>query len=291
MGSTSAELKDGSKAFKQQLKEAAYLASDHTYREEGEAAEEEAKRYKYMAAGIARKIVACEKPWVIALGGGPGSGKGTVLSWLQANDIVPKKPVVGKVDCDAIRTKLPAWVAAVGDASQRPDRKAEIMEKGRADTQVLAGKIAERAAKLCLDQGKNFVFDSTLRNLEWTKFMLAEWRRSHRVCVIFIDTELDITQRRVQQRYEATGRPVQPEFVLSCHKDSRSVAAEIEKEAQNKNMVDLFVRIKNDKDVVLDSKDKENIQQFMGVRASLSLMQRSQVFFSHGGTDGIGTFT
>merc|ERR1712194_667102 len=109
------------------------------------------------------------------------------------------------------------------------------------------------------------------------------WRRSHRVCVIFVDTELHIAQKRVQQRYETTGRPVPPEFVISCHKDSRDVATKIEKGAKSKNIVDLFVRIKNDendKDVELDPKDKEILQKFMGMNTNLSLMQRFQVFVS-----------
>merc|ERR1712039_8014 len=102
-----------------------------------------------------------------------------------------------------------------------------------------------------------------LRKEAWARETFCKWRDSHfRVLFIFVDTELEVAQKRVQARYEATGRPVQPEFVVTCHRDSRHVARVAEQEQEN--FADLFVRIHNNKDGDPDISpaDAEKIKHF-----------------------------
>jgi len=170
-------------------------------------------------------------PWTIFLAGGPGSGKGSVFRHLQAIGCVPRHPVV--IDCDAIRIRLPQW-------DQYDDKLVAVKA-----TQVQAGYIADTAMRRCIREGRSFVFDSTMRNFRSAVEFLARLRiYGFRTCVIFVDTLLEVCQKRVEQRRIKTGRPVQPEFVIECNRLSREVHHRL-KDLERDH---LFITLRNDSD-------------------------------------------
>merc|ERR1712125_308915 len=85
-------------------------------------------------------------------------------------------------------------------------------------TQVEAGLLAQLAAIRCTQDGKNFVFDATLQNAAWNKEFMSRLRcvagdrnrhdRSLRICIIFVDTTLEICRKRVADREITSGRRV-----------------------------------------------------------------------------------
>lgn len=181
-----------------------------------------------------------------------------VLKHLRNENLVPNCAVI---DCDDIRSHLPEWDRALKRAEKADThKKALIMKAARDATQVLASAIAKKAVDLCIESRRSFIYDSTLRKKESAVAMFENCRlRGYRVGIVLVDTHLEVCQKRVESRQLATGRPVQPDFVVSCNKDSRETAEHL------KDDVDLFISVdNNDKPNVCDDV-KALLRQFSGV--------------------------
>merc|ERR1712060_1019028 len=98
-----------------------------------------------------------------------------------------------------------------------------IMENARFATQAPAGKMFEEAKTKCAMRQASFIADATLRNLEQAQGdMLDKKTLGYKVLLLFVDSPLEVCQRRVLERQTKTGRPVQPEFVVTCNQQSRA---------------------------------------------------------------------
>jgi len=155
--------------------------------------------------------------------------------------------------------QLKAWKRAEEKARavSTPEETHDIMEAARAETQVPAGAVATQARKLCFDGSISCVFDSTLRILQVARDTFADCKkRGFRVCVILVDTDVEVCQQRVKEREKKTGRPVQEEFVRSCNAESKEVAEAVKSE------VDLFITIPNNDQPEVSDADKTRLRAF-----------------------------
>merc|ERR1719215_2272433 len=144
------------------------------------------------------------------------------------------------IDLDQVRTQLKLWQADTGFPKS---------ESTCAQTQVEAGFICELAADRCATEGKNFIFDGTFRNAKFNRdFMnrLKDRARQHgnglRMCVLLVDTELEICKARVEARKILTGRPVPLKFVEECNRESKLTAKKI---GADPVLIDTFISIDN----------------------------------------------
>lgn len=195
------------------------------------------------------------RPWALFMAGGPGSGKGHVVKSLTEWDILPQTGIV-HIDLDHVRTFLRDWKEDLGNPKS---------EATCAATQVEAGFICELTADRCVAEGKSFIFDGTFRNKEWNQAFIEKLKaraaRPLRVCILLVDTSLDICQTRVTARMLHTGRPVPGAFVVRCNAEAKSAAMAVSMSPA----VETFVHVDNDGELpafLPDGKNSKELKEF-----------------------------
>merc|ERR1712110_1411534 len=92
--------------------------------------------------------------------------------------------------------------------------------------------------------GMSFLYDATFRNLAWKlsfiRKILRVVKRSMKIVIILVDTDVDICITRARERAEKVGRPCPDDFVRASNEDARQSALSA------KDFADAFFHIRND---------------------------------------------
>jgi predicted ABC-type ATPase len=142
-------------------------------------------------------------PSVTVLGGGPASGKSTVVNELKHDENTVK------IDVDHIRTLLPEY--GEGLAAKNPNISAFTHE----ESSMISKRISAQAAS-----GKyNTLLDGTGDNsLESLSSKVASFRNvGARVVGVYVTTDIHTAMQRANARGDKTGRYVPESFLRASH--------------------------------------------------------------------------
>jgi hypothetical protein len=189
--------------------------------------------------------------------GGPGAGKSHVFRYLVTHGALPDfGKDIALIDLDRNRQFTQAW---------RHDKAKIKSQKTVNASQVQAGFISDLLAATCCLQSKSFIFDGTMRNSEIALKSMMRWKglaepRRVQICILFVDTDIDICKTRVKKRTEEEGRPVPEKYVEDTNQQSRASFDRLKDNA----IVDLCIRIENNGDEpVISPEDMTRLTQFV----------------------------
>jgi len=203
----------------------------------------------------------------LVMAGGAGSGKGSVIKWLEKNELIHKN--FAKLDVDEFRTYLDPWKDALGKQGGIGTCKdINVIDKAVLATQSEAGFLNELAATQCAARHIHFIYDGTLRDkdrFEAFFHRIRSFAKDVKIIIVFVDTPEDECQENAKERAKKEHRSVPPEFVASSNKEARHTVDDL----QGHYMVNLLVRIENcDRNPRLkDSSQDEDLRNMVGPKA------------------------
>ncbi|KAJ8599389.1 hypothetical protein CTAYLR_007034, partial [Chrysophaeum taylorii] len=179
-------------------------------------------------------------PWLVFTCGAMGAGKGWVMNWMSAQEILPLRRIV-HVDADRFKQMMPEWTGYV-----RRDKKSAGTMCHRE-----SGLLAELAQELAMGQRQNVWVDGSLRDFEWHAKKIRETRARHphyRVALFYVRASEKTIRHRVKTRAARLGGRDVPEDVLAD-----SIAAPAHALSALTPMVDFVARILNETEPVLEA--------------------------------------
>jgi predicted ABC-type ATPase len=149
-----------------------------------------------------------EKPVAILMGGGSASGKGTLLSQLIGNGVIPKKGFV-RIDPDLVKESIPAY-KKITDAG---DHRAANL--AHAESSDVALSLRQQA----MNENKHMIIDKTLGNPEKAKALIKELKDAgYDVKLIGVTVDPGEALVRNLLRFMKESRMVPPGALLEIHK-------------------------------------------------------------------------
>lgn len=199
-------------------------------------------------------------PEAILLGGGSGVGKSTMMDFLLKDFENRDIPIV-VIDSDKIKEKIPEY-----EEKLKSDKKNAASYVHDESSDISADLISK-----CISEGKNFIYDGTMKNLEKYKGIIQNARdNNYAVVAMVVDTSIDIARDRVYVRFKKTGRNVKDEDIVASHKGVSQVYPIL------KDMVDEYFLVDTSSDEVPfkyvvtkfrgheeEVHDEEKLQQFL----------------------------
>ena len=177
-------------------------------------------------------------PVSVFMSGSPGAGK-TESSRRLIERFSGDGHMVLRIDPDDIRSRLPGYNG-----------------KNSSLFQYATSIIADRMQDLALSQSQNYVFDSTLTNLERARENLTRGLKHNRtVQILYVYQDPLQAWRFVQDREKQDGRVIPKEKFLQQYFQARANVNQLKKEFWNRLRVDLIVKNIDG----TDFKYKENI--------------------------------
>lgn len=159
----------------------------------------------------AAKPVEGRKPIAWVMGGGGGSGKGTVLKALIANGEIPgtgKAPSVLHIDPDDVKERIPEF----GKFKEAGDSRGAAMV--HAESSLIAGEATTRALALKTD----IVLDRTLsRQAEGLAEIQALRDAGYEIRLIGVSLDTAEALRRAEKRAQHSWRYVPPRLLIAAH--------------------------------------------------------------------------
>lgn len=179
------------------------------------------------------------EPWFIFTVGARGAGKNHVIHSLVKSGRLPILSFV-HVDSDSIRRRLPEFESY---SKLNPTLVNDL-------TRNECGYMAELLLLAGLQNGRNVVFDSAMRNAEWFSSFIGTLKKScakemfglltHiKIAVLHITAPTDVILKRVQMKSMETGREIDEESIL---KSLKAIPASLE---VVKKLVDFYCEIFN----------------------------------------------
>lgn len=159
--------------------------------------------------------VATDKPTVTMLGGGPATGKSTLI----ARGFLPVPSSTVRIDPDGIKTKLPEYnqMLAAGGADQQ-HASTFVHEE--------SSELSKVAMRTALDNKYDLLYDTTgdnsLSNLEGK---IASWRAAGATEVngIYATCDTNVALQRSEDRFQMTGRYVPTDYLVATHQSVSNV--------------------------------------------------------------------
>lgn len=157
-----------------------------------------------------------DKPVAILLGGGSGSGKSSALR--AATSMMGGMDNFVHIDADEMKKDLPEYEAMnrfgdEGAASHAHDESSD-----------LTSELIRRS----MDQSKSFVYDSTMKNTEKFKKLIAELKnQGFHVHISYADTDKETATKRAEERAKQTGRKVPQDVINESHDGSRKALTQL----------------------------------------------------------------
>ena len=149
-----------------------------------------------------------EKPVAILMGGGSASGKGTLLSQLIGNGVIPKKGFV-RIDPDLVKESIPAY-KKITDAG---DHRAANL--AHAESSDVALSLRQQA----MNENKHMIIDKTLGDPIKAKALIKELKDAgYDVKLIGVTVDPGEALVRNLLRFMKESRMVVPGALLERHK-------------------------------------------------------------------------
>jgi predicted ABC-type ATPase len=151
-----------------------------------------------------------EKPLLIFMGGGSASGKSTLRKKLLLPALKRSGRDVAVVDADDIKERfIPEYKGEFAKAD--PDGAAYRSHEESSD-------IADAAIDTLFDQGKNFIYDGTMKSPAKYKSMIKKAReKGYEVQIMIADVSLPVAYKRNLSRYQKEGRYVPKPIINQSH--------------------------------------------------------------------------
>ena len=180
---------------------------------------------------IARELTSLEKfpkdssPVSVFMAGSPGAGK-TESSRRLIERFSGDGHMILRIDPDDIRPRLPGYDG-----------------KNSSLFQYAASIIADRMQDIALSQSQNYVFDSTLTNLERARENLTRGLKHNRtVQILYIYQDPLQAWKFVLAREKQDGRVIPKEKFIQQYFQARANVNQLKKEFENRLRVDLIVK-------------------------------------------------
>jgi adenylate kinase family enzyme len=184
------------------------------------------------------RIEETEEPIGLFMAGGPGSGKGFVLDFLQEQKIIERGTKFAHLDIDHNRTFLPEW----HEDKEYPKQQSTVDVTG-----YEAGLINQLAAIRCCQTGRSFIYDGTLRNGKWNKMFMQKLREISKgklkLGIVHVDTSLETCKSNALARAKKIGRPTDIEYLVEAHASAAKSATSLREDDNLK--LDTFAQISN----------------------------------------------
>lgn len=185
--------------------------TDGVYKKDGKYTPERQKLHDAIVKKIvdsATKPPAGVKPVAILMGGGSASGKGTVRSGI----IMPKAAADGMTpgicDSDDIKNEMPEYELF----------KQQDIESAAYRVHDESSDICNEAIKACVKEGKNLLFDGTMKNYDkYSSIINMLHDNGYEVQIVGVDVPLEEAYKRSDSRAEHTGRTVPHSIIAGSH--------------------------------------------------------------------------
>lgn len=172
-----------------------------------------------------------ESPRIIFTAGGYGAGKSTIIRKLSENGLLNENDFV-RIDCDEIKSKIPEF--------QEYFKKNPVTASELVHSESMA--IAQLALEKSLAEGKNIIFDSSLRYVPYYEQLIERIRKTrpeYSVEILHVDSDLEKVVKAVQERALSNQLYYTPESVLES---AAAVKPAVEKLSPK---VDRIIKFKN----------------------------------------------
>ena len=198
------------------------------------------------------------KPILFLTGGGSGSGKSSVATPMIEKISEKYGIQSGKVDPDAIKTKLPEW----------DQLTKQNIEQGAYRAHEESSYIAKRADEAFLNAGKSFIHDGTMKSLKSVEGLIAKAKaKGYHVVVIGTSIPLKEAIRRSDLRAEHTGRKVPHSIIEKSTKGFANTFQEVRKLVDECYLYDNSQKYGLPPTLIMDNdgiKNKKRFKRFVG---------------------------
>jgi predicted ABC-type ATPase len=147
------------------------------------------------------------EPTVFMTGGGPASGKSTLLDSGQV--AIPGRGAAVHVDADAIKAELPEYVSLT--EAQDPRAAAFVHEESSYLSKRILGEASKRPLDIVYDTTGDGSVDNLASKLEPLR------RQGHRVVGYYASNDTDLAVQLAEARGRKTGRFVPEQFIRDTH--------------------------------------------------------------------------
>ena len=176
-------------------------------------------------------LINSRKPWLVHTCGPMGAGKGWVLGWMSANDLLPLEKV-SKIDPDTFKLRMPEW----------PKLKKKGTKAGSL-THAESCYISEIAQNVAMNNDMDVWIDGSLRDYEWYKTNFQKIRQkwpNYNIAILSITAPNDLIKTRLKGRAKETGRHVPSRLQKASYRGTEKGILELTP------YVDLIANISND---------------------------------------------
>lgn len=158
-----------------------------------------------------RNVPESANPTVYMMGGGPASGKSSVLNSSRVD--IPRHRV--DIDPDAIKAKLPEYQAMLAAGDSRAAAFAH------AESSYLSQRMMDEATARNLDVLLDGTGDKSLEELT---SRIGRYRQNgHRVVAHYVTVDTELAVARSEARAAETGRRVPPSYIRQAHAEISDV--------------------------------------------------------------------
>lgn len=198
--------------FQSFLQDALRLPSWATFLKSSEANSRSAYREHLISYLTARRGLASkERPQLVFVGGGYGSGKTTIIHHMAQSQALPVGPgfIVG---ADIVKLHIPEYglIASVGDG------------RASATAQDECKVLAERIFQNLVTKRSSFIWDSSMSDLSVTKDRIeAASASGYELTLVGVLTPEKVAMRQAMRRAKWTRRFPNPKALIDSHREFR----------------------------------------------------------------------